>query len=149
MPDHCIPSRDLAEGHCPFSSNELLWPWPALLHLTSVYLVASFSRSSCTSPFPGCEAAFCPCMPLFIPMVILQFTTLPVLPMWGHLCAGALLRNPQWGVALCSMVRWGQSCKQGWQKEGGGSSLLFSDKESIYCQFSAPKSPSGLLTDLY
>lgn len=36
MTDHCIPSRDAAEHHCPFSSNVVLRPQPALLQLTSL-----------------------------------------------------------------------------------------------------------------
>lgn len=94
----------------------VLWPWPALLCLISVYLVSSFSRSSYTSPFPSCKAVSCSCMPLLIPVVVLQFTALPLVPVWGHLYAGTALGNPQYRVALSSMVKWDkQSCKQSWQ----------------------------------
>lgn len=54
-----------------------------------------FFQKQFYNPFPGSKAVSCSCMPLFIPMVFLESTTLPVVPVWGHLYAGALLRNPQ------------------------------------------------------
>lgn len=147
MTYHCIPSWDVAEDHCP--SAVVLWPWPALLHLTSVYRVAPFSRSSFTKPFPWLQSCF----------LLLHATV--------HSHTHPAVCHPPSCASLGPFVCWGsvkkssvQSCTElsgqvgpvlqsGLSEKRESSSLFFSDKESIHYQFSVPRSPSGLLTDLY
>lgn len=120
MPDHRIPSgtqlsftaRPTAMwcyGHSQLSFTSL--------HPSGHLVVVPSSRSSYTSPFPGCKAVFWSCVPTVMPTPTLYFTTLPLVPVWCHLHTGSTLKSPQCRVAPSSVVRGDRSCEQGCQKE--------------------------------
>lgn len=151
MTDHCIPSRDTAEHHCPFSSNLVLRPRPAPLHLTSLFRAphGTFLQKQLYKPFPWLQSCF-----------LLLCAT-------AHSHTHPAVHHPPSRASLGPSACWVsvekssmQSCTElsgqrgpllqaGLAKRKESSSLPFGDKASIHYQLTTAESPSVLLTDLY